>query len=259
MESTGLIPSFGPERNEASWQQYIAAVPSCASFVGTNNTFACLRAASTADLEQAIITTRINFANTSFGPVIDGPGGIVPARPSQIKPQGSLPTLFGSNLDEGALFTPQTIDSATEIEDFLTALVSPPIVSPETLAVTIARVLELYPDVPALGSPFGTGNATFGLNSAYKRQAAICEYMSPPCCSSFDSMTLRAAGDLIFHSSRRNLSQQISSQGIPVFAYLFTDHDAVAFAEFAAAEAAPGSLGGAYRCRPLFTSCMAPH
>ena len=181
MESTGLLPSFGPERNEASWQQYVAAVSACSSFVGTNETFACLRAASTADLEQAIITTRINFANTSFGPVIDGPGGIVPARPSQIKPQGSLPTLFGSNLDEGALFTPQTIDSATEIEDSLIALVSPPVVSPETLAATIARVLELYPDVPALGSPFGTGNATFGLNSAYKRQAAICEYISPPC------------------------------------------------------------------------------
>ena len=175
MESTGFLPYFEPERNEDSWQQYVAAVPACAPFVETNNTFACLRSASTADLEQAIVTTQINFANLSFTPAIDGPGGIVPARPSQIIPQGDLPTLFGANLDEGALFAPQTIDSTAEVQDILTALVSPPVVSPETLAATIARVLELYPDVPALGSPFGTGDETFGLSSEYKRYAAICE------------------------------------------------------------------------------------
>ncbi|KJA28262.1 hypothetical protein HYPSUDRAFT_129787 [Hypholoma sublateritium FD-334 SS-4] len=208
MESAALVNIFGPERNEANWQQYVAAVPECASFAGTNDTFACLRAASTVSLEQAIVATRINFQNISFAPAIDGPGGIVPARPSQIKPQGSLPTLFGTNLDEGTLFTPQAIDSAVEIKDMLSALVSPPIVSPEKLAATIARVLELYPDAPALGSPFGTGNATFGLSSEYKRQAAFY-------------------GDFVYQSSRRTLSHQISAQGIPVFAYLFTDHDAV--------------------------------
>ena len=170
-----MVNIFGPERNEANWQQYVAAVPACASFAGTNDTFACLRAASTDALEQAIVTTNINFMNVSFEPVIDGPGGIVPARWSQIVPQGSLPTLIGTNLDEGTLFTLQTINSTAEIEDMLSALLSPPIVSPETFVATIARLLELYPDVPALGSPFGTGNATFGLSSEYKRYAALCE------------------------------------------------------------------------------------
>ncbi len=68
MESMGFLPYFEPERNEDSWQQFVAAVPACAPFVGTNNTFACLRDASTSDLEQAIVTTQINFANLSFTP-----------------------------------------------------------------------------------------------------------------------------------------------------------------------------------------------
>lgn len=40
------------------------------------------------------------------------------------------------------------------------------------------RILELYPDVPALGSPYGTGNETFGLSSQYKRFAAIRQLLS---------------------------------------------------------------------------------
>lgn len=34
------------------------------------------------------------------------------------------------------------------------------------------RVSELYPDEPSLGSPFGTGNSTFGLPQIFKRLAA---------------------------------------------------------------------------------------
>ncbi len=165
-------------------------------------------------------------------------------------PQGSLPTLIGTNLDEGTLFTPQTINSTAEIEDMLSALLSPPLVSSEALAATIARLLELYPDVPALGSPFGTGNASFGLSSEYKRYAALCEYYAP--CYLLLILIGRADGDFVYHSSRRNLSEQISAQGIPVFSYLFTDHDAVTLAEFASAEAAPGSLGGTHGCPRLF-------
>lgn len=34
-------------------------------------------------------------------------------------------------------------------------------------------MMQLYPDIPALGSPFGTGNETFGLSATWKRAAAI--------------------------------------------------------------------------------------
>ena len=68
----------------------------------------------------------------------------------------------------------------------------------------IGGILELYPDVPALGSPFGTGNETFGLNSEFKRASAI-------------------QGDVAFTSLRRQLAQNASAAGVKVFAYLFTD------------------------------------
>jgi hypothetical protein len=38
---------------------------------------------------------------------------------------------------------------------------------------TIEGIFALYPDVPALGSPYGTGNELFGSTSLYKRAAAI--------------------------------------------------------------------------------------
>jgi acetylcholinesterase len=37
----------------------------------------------------------------------------------------------------------------------------------------VERILELYPDDPSLGSPFGTGNNTFGLSPGFKRISAI--------------------------------------------------------------------------------------
>ena len=37
---------------------------------------------------------------------------------------------------------------------------------------TIDHTMKLYPDIASLGSPFGIGNETFGLSSAWKTAAA---------------------------------------------------------------------------------------
>jgi len=44
------------------------------------------------------------------------------------------------------------------------------------LESSIERLMELYPDDPSLGSPFGTGDETFGLSPGFKRMSAICEF-----------------------------------------------------------------------------------
>ncbi|KAJ7754206.1 Alpha/Beta hydrolase protein [Mycena maculata] len=77
---------------------------------------------------------------------------------------------------------------------------------PEYASLTWAaeKILELYPNNPALGSPYGTGNETFGLNSQFKRLAAI-------------------NGDMWFQSQRRAWSQLASKAGVKNYAYLFTD------------------------------------
>ncbi|KAF9472682.1 extracellular triacylglycerol lipase precursor [Pholiota conissans] len=233
LESTATSPTFGPERNEAQWQQFVAAVPACTSAVGSSDTFDCIRSSDSASLLRALTISGISGTNGSFGPVIDGPEGLLTDRPSQLTLQARLPTLIGSNLDEGTLFTPQGTNSPNQINDALTALTTPSeIANPIFLGETVQEIDELYPDTPALGSPFGTGNNTFGLNGEFKRFASVF-------------------GDFLFQSSRRTFTQDASDAGISVFAYLFTDPDAVVMPEllsviFPNSPPAPGSLGVAH-------------
>jgi acetylcholinesterase len=72
----------------------------------------------------------------------------------------------------GTIFTPQTINSTVEINALIRSTKTPS----ANLNASAATLLDLYPDITALGSPFDTGNDTFGLNPQYKRGAAIGEY-----------------------------------------------------------------------------------
>jgi hypothetical protein len=60
------------------------------------------------------------------------------------------------------------------VKDNLIANFTPPLGTEEELADAADKLLQLYPNVPALGSPYNTGNETFGLNSVFKQAAAIC-------------------------------------------------------------------------------------
>ena len=74
----------------------------------------------------------------------------------------------------GTVFS-RTLNSEKEVYNLILKSFSPPISSPSPLLVDVAtNLLRLYPDIPALGSPFGTGNETFGLSSVYKQTAAMC-------------------------------------------------------------------------------------
>ncbi|KAF8147683.1 extracellular triacylglycerol lipase precursor [Crassisporium funariophilum] len=230
LESTATAPTYGPERSEAGWQQYVAAVPSCVSSVNTTGTIDCMRKADSASLLRALTLGGVGFTNgvTVFQPVIDGPGGLLPDRPSKVVPQGNLPSIIGSNLDEGTLFTAQDVNSTDTIRRYLAAWTSPIVagtVSPAQQAITIEGILALYPNIAALGSPFGTGNETFGLDSQYKRFAAIF-------------------GDILFQSPRRTLTQDMSKAGVKIFGYYFTDPDAqIPSVGFPGAPPAAGSIG----------------
>lgn len=82
-------------------------------------------------------------------------------------------------LSSGTLFIPPTTDYTAEvITDLIIANFSPPAVpsvSENQLENAATRLLELYPNIPALGSPFNTGNDTFGLSPGYKRISALCK------------------------------------------------------------------------------------
>ena len=53
----------------------------------------------------------------------------------------------------------------------------------------------MYPNNPALGSPFGTGNETFGLDPLYKLTSAVF-------------------GDMTFQASRRRWIQAAAAAGV---------------------------------------------
>ncbi|KAH9474384.1 Lipase 2 [Psilocybe cubensis] len=205
--SAATPQEFNAERREIDWQNFVAGVPSCASLATSGNTFDCIQAANSTEIFSGVING-LTKANEAFGydPTFDGPNGLFPDIASKFLSSGHfarLPFITGTNLDEGAVFTPTTIQSAADIEAFLVAGYSPLAVSPAAFESTVAKLLELYPDDPALGSPFNTGNQTFGLNSNFKRAAALF-------------------GDLAFQGQRRAWIQAASRVGVKTFGYLFT-------------------------------------
>jgi hypothetical protein len=104
----------------------------------------------------------------------------------------------------GTIFIPPTFNSTTLLRDWIIANSSPAAVPPPVHTAIADKLLELYPDDAADGSPFNTGNQTFGLSSQYKRAAAYI-------------------GDLAFQSQRRSFMDKAVRVGVKGFGYLFTE------------------------------------
>ena len=126
-----------------------------------------------------------------------------------------------STVLSGTFFTPTIISTDAQVVQFLTVDDQPFTTNPPaSFQRDVATLLQLYPDDAALGSPFGTGNETFGLSSQYKRAAAIL-------------------GDMSFQGPRRRWIQAASAAGVKTFGYYFTDQNAVT----------TPSRGGTHVCR----------
>ncbi|PFH51193.1 hypothetical protein AMATHDRAFT_59728 [Amanita thiersii Skay4041] len=199
--------TFTAARREVDWQNFVGAVASCSTLATTNNTFPCLQTAASNEIIQGLLTAIAEAPELfAFDPTLDGPGGLYPDIPSRLFEKGEfarLPFIAGTNLDEGTVFTPQDIDTEDLLRMSIISNYSPPIVSTQELDDAAATLVELYPNIPALGSPFNTGNETFGLSPVYKQAAAI-------------------DGDLTFQSQRRFWSRAVSSAGVKTWGYLFT-------------------------------------
>ncbi|KAJ3875865.1 extracellular triacylglycerol lipase precursor [Lentinula edodes] len=187
--------TFDAQHRQVDWDNFVAGVPGCAELSNTNNTFSCLQSVNTTAILSGLLIAQSEAPEQiPWDPTIDGEGGFIPELPSLLFAKGTfakIPFISGTNLDEGTSFTPPTVNYTTElIMDLL-------------LENATMRLLELYPDVPALGSPFNTGNNTFGLSSGYKRVAALL-------------------GDISFQSQRRLWMQTASNAGVKTFGYLFT-------------------------------------
>lgn len=67
----------------------------------------------------------------------------------------------------------------------------------------LTPIWEFYPDKPWVGSPYNTGNKTFGLSRSYKRQASLL-------------------GDVFFQAPRRHFLRETPKDfGEPSWNYLY--------------------------------------
>ncbi|KAJ7169227.1 extracellular triacylglycerol lipase precursor [Mycena crocata] len=195
---------------ETDWQNFVGGVEGCAATATSGSTFDCLRTVNTTQIFHGLSAAAAQTTQIfPWALTLDGPGGIIPDLPSDLLKRGEfakLPFIAGTNLDEATIFTDPSINSTDQLRAELVALSSPPY-SPGTSGAALDRaidaLLQRYPEVPALGSPFNTGNETFGLNPLFKRAAAV-------------------GGDLNFLSQRRTWIEAAANAGVETFGYLFT-------------------------------------
>ncbi|KAF8831846.1 hypothetical protein HHX47_DHR1000916 [Lentinula edodes] len=165
--------TFDAQHRQVDWDNFVAGVPGCVEFSETGNTFNCLQSVNTTAILSGLLIAQSEVPELfPWSPTIDGEGGFMPELPSLRFANGTfakIPFISGTNLDEEL------------ITEFIIANYSPPAVptvSESQLENATARLLELYPDVPALGSPFNTGNDTFGLSPGFKRICALFSHAS---------------------------------------------------------------------------------
>ena len=124
----------------------------------------------------------------------------------------------------GTIFIPPDFQTE-DISIWLNANATPSPLGPDTLRAGIDKVMSFYPDDPSAGSPFGTGNQTFGTGPGYKRAAALCT-SSIPCAASVSLLMYHCelVGDIHFQAPRRFWSRTTVA---PSYAYIFTDSQTI--------------------------------
>ncbi|KAI3621518.1 extracellular triacylglycerol lipase precursor [Moniliophthora roreri] len=201
--STGSVPIFDAYRRQQDWNNFVSGIEECASSVATNNTFECLQRE---DIDPQHIMQGISASLAQTGeqmpwvPMLDGPDGFLPELPHVMFEKGrfsKIPFIAGNTLDE--VFIPPTIpDDEETLRQAIISNYTTRSFDDTKLEEAVDRLLVLYPDIPALGSPFNTGNQTFNMSSEYK------------------------PNDVSFHSNRRLWTQSATKAGVKAYGYLFT-------------------------------------
>ncbi|KAL0569300.1 hypothetical protein V5O48_012664 [Marasmius crinis-equi] len=239
LESDAGMALMDPPLTSDIWSGFVSAVAPCSHLSSTTNTLDCLRSenVSSGDLVRAYEIANITFGGSlsfAWAPILDGDGGLVPGYTSQSVIKANFPVIVGSNLDEGTLIVsqdPTNTSSDDNIRVLIRSIFHPPSGREEDFQHIMDRVLKAYPNVPALGSPFGTGNETFGLSPDYKRAAAVL-------------------GDALSQANRRLLLEQLAQRTeTQVYSFIFADTNEGVLTvppEFNLGTPAPGSLGATH-------------
>ncbi|KAJ2928553.1 hypothetical protein H1R20_g8547, partial [Candolleomyces eurysporus] len=228
--SPNSAPAFPAHRNEPAWHNFVRNVPSCSSLAASAETLPCLRNATSEEIATAVLRSvvlRDLVSNLIWTPTLDpNSNSVYSDLASRLYSKGRsarIPFIAGTNLDEGTYFASHDELSDQALKDNLATISSPRSGSPDQLGTAIDRALALYPDVPAVGSPYGTGDELFGFPRSYKRHASIRRSISYAIALWWRLTFICAlSGDLIFNAPRRLLSHFAANTGIQSYGYLFT-------------------------------------
>lgn len=140
--------------------------------LGNLTTWQCLKRIPADTLMAAAAKTKASLQYSLpyiWAPSVDG--DIVPESPWKMLQEGRfsrVPFITGNVRDEGTGTLPTWLNSSIPLS-FAFGLLQPQVSNPSSFL----KVLAAYPNVTALGSPYGTGNETFGLDPIFKQAASI--------------------------------------------------------------------------------------
>ncbi|KAJ1304675.1 hypothetical protein OPQ81_005814 [Rhizoctonia solani] len=151
----------------------------------------------------------IGQAPTIFGPAYAPNDEFFTAPIPQLMHEGKfakVPFISGALLDEGTVFVDGPGTSIQEDQDIINWLTArfPGLYFGISNVTAVKELLSLYPTSPAAGSPYGTGNETFGRGAQYKRFASLF-------------------GDLAFQAPRRDFLRTAIKFGAPSWSYIFKE------------------------------------
>ncbi|KAJ7165517.1 extracellular triacylglycerol lipase precursor [Mycena crocata] len=206
--SPATAPQFNGTHRQVDWDNFVRAIPQCASTLNNSTSLNCVRTQVNSSVLIHAIGVATGQANEDFPwvPTQDGPGGLMPDLPSKLFAEGRfahLPFIAGTTIDEGSIFTSTSVNSTEGVRNQILTNFTVTVPSP-ALEAAADRVLEIYPNDPALGVPYNTGNNTFGFSSQFKRLASI-------------------VGDAFLIANRRALNHVGIDNGVKSYGYIFTD------------------------------------
>ncbi|CAE6532260.1 unnamed protein product [Rhizoctonia solani] len=206
--SVNVAPANDPIQQQA--YQFVVNATGC---TGSAKTFECLRNAPSDVLQKAnqdVLKVPDEWKGEDQGPVVLGPvlapGDVflseLPSVSIRAGRFAKVPFINGAVLDEGTIFlNPMTPQTEKNVTDWL-LYQAPGLYYGYNNLTAVTELLKFYPTDPAAGSPYGTGNETFGKAAQYKRLASV-------------------NGDLVFQASRRDHVRVATKAGVPVWSYLF--------------------------------------
>ncbi|QRV89232.1 Carboxylesterase family [Ceratobasidium sp. AG-Ba] len=198
LESGSPSSLYVPPASDPAIERVYKFVVNATGCAGFSDAFECMRAAPYAKLYQAnqdilqipLSSTGPDPGNIFLGPTLAPGDKFLSELPGLSIHSGrfaKVPFLAGSQLDEGTLFVDgQQPETEQDLIDWLTGKTPGGYVG-ITNASSVKDLLKFYSPEPAAGSPYGTGNQTFGLAAQYKRLASV-------------------VGDLVFEASRRDFT-----------------------------------------------------